>query len=83
MWLGWLGRPPSTRISTRFTYHLKDSNGKPTRIKDRSRASLRPTTSPANSRDEEAKAFNPWNLLRGPLNGPADDWDPANVRAQV
>ena len=30
--------------------------------------------------ERELAAYNPWNLLRAPANGPADDWDPAGVR---
>lgn len=65
-----------------LTYHIKDSNGKPARIRD---SQVGPPTYKLSRElsDEEAKAFNPWNLLRAALpNGPVDDWDPANVRAQ-
>ena len=31
--------------------------------------------------DQEALAFNPWNLLRATPTGVADDWDPADARA--
>ena len=32
--------------------------------------------------DQEALAFNPWNLLRATPTGPADDWDPAEAKAK-
>ena len=31
---------------------------------------------------EEARAFNPWNMLRATPTGAADDWDPAGARAK-
>jgi hypothetical protein len=31
---------------------------------------------------EEAKAFNPWNLLRAAPGGQVDDWDPAGAHAK-
>jgi len=64
-----------------LTYHVKDANGKPLVIRD---SIVGPPTY-ALSRElsaEEAKAFNPWNLLRAAPNGPSDDWDPANARAK-
>ncbi|MGA1984369.1 MAG: hypothetical protein ABSG84_18115 [Acidobacteriaceae bacterium] len=65
-----------------LTYHLKDPNGKPMRIRDGQAGSATYALSRELS-DEEANAFNPWNLLRAALpNGPVDDWDPANARAQ-
>ena len=63
-----------------LTYHLKDANGKPMRIKDSDAGPATYNLSRELS-DDEAKAFNPWNLLRAALpNGAVDDWDPANVR---
>ena len=29
---------------------------------------------------EQARAFNPWNMLRATPDGKVDDWDPAGVR---
>ena len=79
--VAWMADSATHQNNYTFTYRLKDSNGKPARIKD---SEAHPGTYNLSRElsDEEAKAFNPWNLLRGPLNGPADDWDPANVRAQ-
>jgi hypothetical protein len=64
-----------------LTYRVKDANGKPAMIKD---SIVGPATYALSRElsDEEVKAFNPWNLLRAAPNGPADDWDPANVRAK-
>jgi len=79
--VAWMAHAAIRQNNISLTYHLKDSNGRPTRIRDSE-------TSPATYQlsrelnDEEAKTFNPWNLLRGTLNGQPDDWDPANVRAQ-
>ncbi len=79
--VAWMADSATHQNNYTFTYRLKDSNGKPARIKDSETGPATYNFSRELS-DEEAKAFNPWNLLRGPLNGPADDWDPANVRAQ-
>jgi hypothetical protein len=64
-----------------LTYHVKDTNGRPVILKD---SNVGPATYALSRElsDEEVKAFNPWNLLRAAPNGPADDWDPANVRAK-
>ncbi len=43
---------------------------------------LSPLPCPRELSDQEALAFNPWNLLRATPTGPADDWDPAGVRAR-
>lgn len=80
--VAWLEDAAAHQNYYSLTYHLRDSNGKPTRIKD---ALAGPPTYNLSRElsDQEAKAFNPWNLLRASLpNGPVDDWDPANVRAQ-
>jgi len=79
--VAWMAHPAIHQNNLSPTYHLKDSDGKPTRIRD-GEASPATYNLSRELSDEEAKAFNPWNLLRGPLSGPADDWDPANVRAQ-
>ena len=64
-----------------LTYHVKDAAGHPLRIRD---SIVGPATYALSREltDEQAKAFNPWNLLRAAPNGPADDWDPANARAK-
>jgi hypothetical protein len=80
-WMAWDTLPVHQNLFS-LTYHVKDANGKPVRIKDKIKGSPTYTLSRELS-DDEVKAFNPWNLLRAALpNGPVDDWDPAGVRAQ-
>jgi hypothetical protein len=80
-WMAWDVLPVHQNLFS-LTYHIKDANGKPMRIKDKIKGPPTYTLSRELS-DEEVKAFNPWNLLRAALpNGPVDDWDPANVRAK-
>ena len=80
-WMAWEVLPVRQNLFS-LTYHLKDANGKPMRIRDKIKGPPTYTLSRELS-DEEVKAFNPWNLLRAALpNGPVDDWDPANVRAK-
>jgi hypothetical protein len=79
-WMAWDVLPVHQNLFS-LTYHVKDSSGKPVRIKDMIQGPPTYTLSRELS-DEEVKAFNPWNLLRAALpNGPVDDWDPANMRA--
>ena len=80
--VAWLDEAAPHQNYYSLTYRLKDSNGKPARIRD-SHAGPATYNFSRELSVEEAKAFNPWNLLRAALpNGPVDDWDPANVRAQ-
>ena len=80
-WMAWDVLPVNQNLFS-LTYHVKDANGKPTRIRDKIKGPPTYMLSRELS-DEEVKAFNPWNLLRAALpNGPVDDWDPANVRAK-
>lgn len=80
-WMAWDTLPVHQNLFS-LTYHVKDANGRPMRIRDKIKGPPTYTLSRELS-DEEAKAFNPWNLLREALpNGPVDDWDPANARAQ-
>jgi hypothetical protein len=80
-WMAWDVLPVHQNLFS-LTYHVKDASGKPMRIKDKIKGPPTYTLSRELS-DEEVKAFNPWNLLRAALpNGPADDWDPAEVRAK-
>ncbi|HEY4381079.1 MAG TPA: pectinesterase family protein [Acidobacteriaceae bacterium] len=80
-WMAWDVLPVHQNLYS-LTYHVKDASGKPMRIKDKIKGAPTYTLSRELS-DQEVKAFNPWNLLRAALpNGPVDDWDPANVRAQ-
>ncbi len=73
------GLPPPRPTPLSLTYHVKDTSGKPAVIYDSNMGA--PTF--AYSRelsDQEALAFNPWNLLRLAGNGQADDWDPAGAK---
>jgi len=78
-WMVWKGAVRQNVYS--LTYHVKDTNGRPLAIKDSSVGPPTYTLSRELS-EEEVKAFNPWNLLRATPNGQADDWDPANARAE-
>ena len=62
------------------TYHVKDTNGNPAVIVDNSKGTPTFLLSRELS-DQEALAFNPWNILRATPTGTADDWDPANVKS--
>ncbi len=80
-WMAWDVLPLHQNLFS-LTYRVKDASGRPMRIRDKIKG---PPTYTLSRRltDEEAKAFNPWNLLRAALpNGPVDDWDPANARAK-
>ena len=85
-WMAWDVLPVHQNLFS-LTYHVKDANGKPMRIRDMIKGPATYTLSRELS-DEEVKAFNPWNLLRSLLptaqnpNPTPDDWDPAGVRAQ-
>ena len=80
-WMAWDETPVHQNLFS-LTYHVKDANGKPLRIRDKIDGPPTYTLSRELS-DEEVKAFNPWNLLRAALpNGPVDNWDPAGVRAK-
>ncbi len=64
-----------------FTYHTKDAKGNKAVVADGSSGPATFTYSRELS-DQEALAFNPWNMLRATPNGVVDDWDPANARAK-
>jgi hypothetical protein len=74
--VAWIrGRVPPRPAQYYLTYRCKDAAGNPAVIKDGSAA----TAGSAYGRelsDQEALAFNPWNLLRG-----TDDWDPTGTKA--
>jgi hypothetical protein len=62
-----------------LTYRTQDTAGHPAVIYD---STLGPPsfTCTRELSDQEAAAFNPWNLLRAMPNGMVDDWDPAGAR---
>ena len=74
------GNAPVRQNLYSLTYHNKDSNGNPAVIVDGSTGPPTFTLSRELS-DQEALAFNPWNLLRATPTGTADDWDPAGAQA--
>ncbi len=62
-----------------LTYRVKTPDGKPAVIAD---GTVGPRTFDCGREltEHERVAFNPWNLLRAPINGAVDNWDPAGVR---
>lgn len=78
-WLVW--KAPLRQNLYSLTYKTKDNNGGPAVIFD---SVVGPPTYNLSREltSEEAKGFNPWNLLRAAPNRTPDDWDPANVRAK-
>jgi Pectinesterase len=64
-----------------LTYHNKDSAGNPAVLYD-SNVDAPAFTYSRELSDGEARAYNPWNLLRAAPNGMVDNWDPAGVRQQ-
>lgn len=76
-WMGWKVPPPQNAYS--LTYRSKDSAGNPVRIPDG--LTDPPTFHLSRELSErEARAFNPWNLLRATPAGHDDGWDPAGAR---
>jgi len=73
--------PPRPNLYS-LTYHNKDAGGNPAAIADGSKGPIAFTLSRELS-NQEALAFNPWNLLRATPTGPADDWDPAGARIRT
>ena len=83
--------PPNTtwsrgRVAPRpnqysLTYRVKFPDGSASRIAD---GTVGPATFDYGREltERELAAYNPWNLLRAPANGLADDWDPAGARAR-
>jgi len=78
-WMVW--KTPVRQNVYSLTYQTKDARGKPAVIYD---SIIGPHTFTL-SREltaEQARAFNPWNMLRATPSGQVDDWDPAGVRAK-
>ncbi len=71
------GKTPPRPGRYSLTYHVQDAKGNPATLFDDSTGAQGLGYSRELS-DQEALAFNPWNLLRG-----NDDWDPANCKAKV
>ncbi len=70
--------PPRPTLYS-LTYQTKDTSGKPAIITDGSQGPPAFTYSRELS-DNEALAFNPWNILRAAPTGAADDWDPSRTK---
>jgi len=62
-----------------LTYQTKDASGKPAVIYD-SIVGPHAFTLSREITAEQARAINPWNMLRATPDGKLDDWDPAHVR---
>ncbi len=62
-----------------LTYQTKDASGKPAVIYD-SIVGPHAFTLSREITAEQARAFNPWNMLRATPDGKVDDWDPADAR---
>jgi hypothetical protein len=78
-WMVW--KAPLRQNVYALTYQTKDASGKPAVIYDSIVGPPAFTLSREITADE-AKAFNPWNMLRATPTGQVDDWDPAGVRAK-
>jgi hypothetical protein len=70
--------PPRPNLYS-LTYHTKNADGKAAVITDGSEGPTAFTYS-RELTDQEALAFNPWNVLRAPPTGSTDDWDPSGTK---
>jgi hypothetical protein len=78
-WMVW--KAPVRQNVYALTHQTKDAAGKPAVIYD-SIVGPHAFTLSREITAEQAKAFNPWNMLRATPDGKVDDWDPAGVRAK-
>lgn len=78
-WMVW--KTPLRQNLYSLTYQTRDASGKPAIIYD-SIVGAHTFTLSREITAEEARAFNPWNMLRAAPTGKVDDWDPANVRTK-
>jgi hypothetical protein len=78
-WMVW--KLPLRQNVFSLTYQTKDATGKPAVIYD-SIVGPHTFTLSRELAAEQARAFNPWNLLRATPAGVVDNWDPAGVRAK-
>ncbi|MFZ0340321.1 MAG: pectinesterase family protein, partial [Terracidiphilus sp.] len=76
-WMVW--KAPERQNVFALTYQTKDASGKPAVIYD-SIVGPHAFTLSRELTAEQARAFNPWNMLRATPDGKVDDWDPAGVR---
>ncbi len=75
-WMVWKAASRQNLYS--LTYQTRDTTGQPAVIDDSIVGPPAFTLSRELTTDE-AKAFNPWNILRATPTGQVDDWDPAGV----
>ena len=78
-WMGW--KVPVRENSYSLTYRSRDTDGKRAALPDGLSDPATFTLS-REITEREARAFNPWNLLRAAPTGEDDGWDPAGVRKQ-
>ncbi|WP_369059776.1 pectinesterase family protein [Caulobacter sp. 73W] len=76
-WYAW--KAPKHADAYSLTYRTRHADGRPADIIDSIVGPQRRTLTRELS-DPEAKAFNPWNILRATPEGVDDGWDPAGVR---
>ncbi len=76
-WMVW--KAPVRQNVYALTFETKDASGKPAVIYD-SIVGPHAFTLSREITAEQARAFNPWNMLRATPDGKVDDWDPAGVR---
>ena len=76
-WMVW--KAPVRQDVYALTYQTKDASGKPAVIYD-SIVGPHAFTLSREITAAEARAFNPWNMLRATPDGKVDDWEPAHVR---
>ncbi len=76
-WYAW--KAPQHADAYSLTYKSRHADGRPADIIDSIVGPQRRELSRELS-DQEAKAFNPWNILRATPEGVNDGWDPAGVR---
>jgi hypothetical protein len=76
-WMVW--KAPVRQNVYALTYQTKDASGKPAVIYD-SIVGPHAFTLSREITAAEARAFNPWNMLRAIPDGKVDDWDPVQVR---
>ena len=77
-WFGW--RAPETSSEHSLTWRTRTESGQPVTIIDSIVGEPRRTIS-RELTDDQARAFQPWNVLRWTAEGVDDGWDPADARA--
>ncbi len=78
-WMVW--KTPRRQNLYSLTFQTTEANGRPAVIYD-SVVGPHTFTLSREMTGKEARAFNPWNMLRAKPGEEPDDWDPAQVREQ-